>query len=54
MVNGRVPISLMIMMRAFPRLADEHCGQHGENKGLDKRYQYFDKINEYRKSNGYR
>lgn len=38
----------MVLVFTFERLPDEYSGQVCEDEGLDKRYQDFNEINEYR------
>ena len=44
-------VCAFFMMLTFIRLADEHCRQVGEDKRLNKRYQYLNQVNEYGEGN---
>ena len=39
---------VMVLMFSFKSLANENCGQVGEDECLDERHQDLNEINEYR------
>ena len=44
----------LMMIFSLKRSADKYSGEIGEDESLQKRYQYFNKINKHRKPDGYR